>query len=252
MPEHAEDLHAREKRFGADLDARYPGLWPVMDCTLHWAGQVFAASPAKPISELPESELAGRTLMARILTDIYAMATLAWRGYTVQMTSLAASTFESCFYLSYIGLNDDKAEKWLNHPDHTTSFVSVFAAIQGTMINDISDQVTPERLEEAVRDEYQIYQQLCAVKHGNAAVQMPLGVQWNHTCAEVHVGPQLTSEGQEVTLWVLWNVLRQVLSAADAYARAHVPQLDLARLKPRLVELDRQMVELSRALPTTS
>lgn len=249
MPQLADDLHTREERFGTTLNAHYPTLWPVTEAVLQFSQQVFGACPSKPLADLPDSELVSRNLMARIVSDLYALATLAWRGYTVQTAALAASTFESCYLLCYIGANDDTAAQWLNHPNDTTAFIPVFNTIQGTLRHEALGEVNSESLEQATRAEYRVYQLLCAMKHSNATFQLPLGVQWKGVGAEVHVGPQLTPQAQEATLWVMWNTLRLVLLSADTFARAHVPFTELRWFKLLLPELNRRMIELQGDLP---
>jgi len=252
-------LQEKETLFGDRLNQLFPVLWPCLERTIHGASHLFAACPTLAIHEISDSELASRTLMARLVTDLYALCTLAWKGYLAQTVTLASSTLETTYLLCYIGLNDETARQWLDHADATRQVVPVFNLIQGSLSHHdhpSGQPWTPQELEAHTKSEYHIYQQMCGVKHLNALMQMPLGLDLRADEGRIIVGPQFSDTSFDVTLWTLFHIVRMAVQATDAFARGHAPEAALARFKGTLPETERLIADLlsyldSRGMPTT-
>lgn len=240
-------LQEKETLFGSQLNQQFPVLWPCLEQVIQGAGRVFAGCPPLPVHEISDSELASRTLMARLITDLYAVCILAWKGYLAQTVALTSSTLETAYLLTYIGLNDKTARQWLDHLDATQQIVSVFNLIQGSLSHldhPTGGLWTPQELEEHTKSEYHIYQQMCGVKHLNAAMQMPLGLELRPGEGRITVGPQFSETFFNVTLWTLYHAARMALQATDAFARGHAPVTALAQFKNSLPATERLMADL--------
>ena len=240
-------LQERERLFGKQLTERFPALWPCLEQVIQRSSDLFAACPPRVLHKISDSELASRTLMARLITDLYAVCTLGWRGYLAQTITLASSTLESAYLLTYIGLNDKTARQWLDHPDATRQLFSVFDLIRGALSHQdhpSGQPWAPSELDDHAKSEYHIYQQMCGVKHLNAVMHMPLGIQLQPSGGSIVVGPQFSDQCFDVTLWTLYHVARVTLQAADAFARGHAPKIALAQLKATLPGIESLLNDL--------
>lgn len=106
------------------------------------------------------------TLLARVLQDLRVTVLATLPGYTMQSWTLAASAFEAAHAMGFIGVDAERATRWLDHTKMEAPAVTTYDGVMATFKWLLSDD-TPKERELAVKTEYALYQHLCSAKHAN-------------------------------------------------------------------------------------
>ena len=142
-------------------------------------------------------------LISRLLNDQRATVAMATQGYVLQALSVAAGMVELANATAFIGDDNKKAGRWLDHTDIKRTYPP-------DVVRSIRAACTMLELEEtAVQREYGNYRHLCMAKHSNPIVMSQLGVQIDEGKFHVQVGPYVDDA-----------VVRAARSAIASAARA--------------------------------
>lgn len=119
MPEHELNIVELEKLSGVRITEAFPTLEATLGKVIELGSKVMLAQPGVYgySDEIPNSNIACRKLFARLLTDLYAVSRLAFRGYSLQAASLVASSFETAFMIMYIGQDNTRGTSWTMNTD---------------------------------------------------------------------------------------------------------------------------------------
>lgn len=194
-----------------------------------------------PLTKISPSDIATRFLFMRIFTDCFAISTLAFRGYSLQAATLAASSFESAFTIMYIGANDEKATQWLKHPEPFKNPVSVYDRVQGVWQN---DGYTGDDLVNITKMWYGIYDTLCSVKHITATIQ----TNFNFMISDNDLGFYYGADPSPRSLWLsgyaLTHFFRLFLFSIKTIALCHSDIHSQQEFKLKYDEMDFKLSEL--------
>jgi hypothetical protein len=114
---------------------------------------------------------AGAVLLARLVTDLRAVALLLRHGYAAPALSLTGGMFEMAHTAMYIGANEERAEQWLSHADPKKASPWLLK----DMIRGVAEELHVD--EETIRREYDdIYRDVNMAKHGNPMALGDIGI----------------------------------------------------------------------------
>ena len=122
--------------------------------------QLNASFDGLEFESLPENLLVRLVLNARIADDLRAMQHLSSMGYCEQSCTIAASEFEVAHTGAFIGPDDELAVEWRDFDDLTRNFRTVYSLVRAT-----AAPLNPDDIDGATKGEYDIYRQLCWMKH---------------------------------------------------------------------------------------
>ena len=166
-------------------------------------------------------------------------------GTPVQACSLGAAAYEVAFTIGYIGGDDGRAQKWLDHDDPTSFPWDVWTMTRDTFTTlDVPDPQTQ------ANRAYRVYRQCCMAKHGNPLVEGRFGVRVGGGRVVMSNGPNVSEQAVRAARWAL--ELGAAAPAAIAmmsflrhHLSRHVPTAIFSRfvdrvnaLRVRLGELD--------------
>jgi hypothetical protein len=224
MPVHEMTIQELEKLSADRLTTAFPMLLSTINKVADFGGEVLHAQQEVDISDVTHADAACRNLFSRLLTDVYAVWTLALRGYSLQATSLASSSFETAFMVMYIGANDVRAKEWLDNPSAFDFAVRVKPSIREVL----ADQGFKDAALESETDRiYTMYKQLCSVKHANVHIQGQFQFRRQEMDGEqvirVECGPDAEPRSTWLAAWCLQQLSVLVIEASSAYFLAHTP-----------------------------
>lgn len=157
-------------------------------------------------------------LLARLITDLNAVAHLVRLGYVAPAVSLTAGMLEMAHISMYIGADEARADKWLAHSDTRN------AAPWGTydVIRGVAGSMgVPE--EAATREWDVIYRTACMAKHGNPLALKQVGFVEQDDHSFIIAGPY---SHPAVSAWAhmaLGYALRYTKLASLKFVIDHVP-----------------------------
>lgn len=106
------------------------------------------------------------TLLVRALNDLRCCTWLGVYGYTMQAWAIAASCYEAAHGLGFIGLDEERARRWLDHRDTDNAPIPAFDGVVNTLSH-LGIETNSARRAELVKQEFQLYRYLCMAKHIN-------------------------------------------------------------------------------------
>lgn len=147
-------------------------------------------------------------LCARVADDLRAIHDLVGRGQIPQAMTLGATVFELAYSIGYVGISDDRAQRWLNHSDmrHLPWLTkeSMAETVQRALRSSGRRKVDREQ---------QRYQALCAFKHGNPALQKKLPVFATPESFVVESDPQVNPSRVRTAKAAIWLSIEPVVLA---------------------------------------
>ncbi|MDP3722770.1 MAG: hypothetical protein Q8R91_04650 [Candidatus Omnitrophota bacterium] len=169
-----------------------------------------------PINECAQSVKVTSQLLIRLANDLRCVHLLAERGYHLQAWTIASSVYEVGITVAYIGKDEERAQKWIDHDKPDQPFLNLrTATIEAFKALGISD---PENQAES---DYRVYQWLCMGKHANPLLQKEYGlIRWGQG-ARLQNGPEETAVD---SLWyAMDHAARYAYVALAAFAMSHLP-----------------------------
>lgn len=143
-------------------------------------------------------------LLTRLLNEAHACLHLVRRGYVMQGIALTAGMLEFTYAIGFIGADEARARRWVEHDDAKNSYPPIRQSIEATA----RAMGAPE--EDITREYEDIYRDMCMAKHGNPMVLSQLGVQFIEGTMHVRVGPHVSNEVVRAARSAIGNVVRFV------------------------------------------
>jgi hypothetical protein len=220
--------------------AKYPDAIALHEATFSYGEQILKAQPDKLTSEVEASDIVCRNLFARLMTDLLAIKELAFNGYGIQATTLASSSFETAFMLRCIGGDNVRAKKWIKHTVWEKPVYSVYESVEMALRN---DGLSKPNLKTETDRIYDMYRELCAVKHGNSQVQQHFhitrhGEDWTRT-----LGHDLSENSLFLSATSLCQLMGFILGAGNSFTQHHVPKASHVELSQIAEKLSKQSKE---------
>lgn len=129
-----------------------------------------------------EENLATMAVLKKLAQDIRSMQILSNKGYASQFMTLASSAVEAVYEVLVFLIDNKSLEKWVEHEVVLgRSYENHYNRISKFLTSTINDPIAKE---EELQREWQLYQALCAAKHGNPVMQQSLmmdGFKETHT-----------------------------------------------------------------------
>lgn len=172
---------------------------------LHWAERCVLAY-AQWFEELDEQRPHQKVLaalLARMAGDLRVMHLCAERGYTLQLMSVAAATFEVAFSIAYVSDDDKKANEWLawSRPDRLPWRWRTLVA------GGLEKAVGSARFR-GIQQEETIYGALCRAKHGNPGLQKRMLRATSDLSYVMNVDPLLTPAAPRSLMMGIYLAMR--------------------------------------------
>jgi hypothetical protein len=139
----------------------FDDILQIFDITIRVIGQYPRYSPSSKV---------GFILLTRLENEIRVCTILSQMGYGLQALVNASSVMEIVGALSYIGINDKRAEHWAMHMDKKHSFPNAFEGI--TAILNQLEIINPK----AINNWHKAYEFMCMSKHINPILAMNYGL----------------------------------------------------------------------------
>jgi hypothetical protein len=185
-------------------------------------------------------------LVLRLLDDLRACVLLTARGYVLQAHGITAGVLEVATAAAYIGKNDERANKWVDHKPTDRTYPPRKAALREAVALFGGG---PEH--EAILTSQ--YEQACMSKHSNPHALTQIGLAADEYHVELMMGPYYSEDVVRVARRVLGQAARFVLIGAWAYTQYHIlleetkqrADVQVRGLEATLKALD--LVEVERA-----
>jgi hypothetical protein len=227
MLEDGMTIEEMEKRSGEELQNNFPTLLDLMNKVNNLGWEVRSNQPGTPQSDITDADFASRNLFSRLLTDVYAAANLAFCGYSTQTATLVSSSFEVAFMVMYIGKDNARALKWIDNKDPYK-----FAETMGikNLVTQVLTDEQPQNpnLATDIEIQYEIYKELCSIKHANihaqGDAQMIIQEVEGQSVMAFLAGP----DPQPRSLWYaaqsMYYLFALILKTAPGYINNYLPQ----------------------------
>lgn len=209
--------------------------------------ELLAAVPVAPIKDLPRSLTVATKLLLRLSNDIRAIDLVAVHGYPVQACSLGAAAYEVAFTIGYIGGDDGRAQKWLDHDDPTSFPWDVWTMTRDTF----TTLGVPDPQTQADRA-YRVYRQCCMAKHGNPLLEGRFGLQVGDGRVMMSNGPNVSEQAIRVARFALElaagaSAVTAIKSFLWHHLSRYVPPAAFSRYVDRINALVARLMELDAA-----
>ncbi len=183
-------------------------------------------------------------LARRIVHDLRAMVLIANHGYPSQALTLAASTYEHCFSIAYIGNDDLLAQKWIGHTSPVKPFVN---AVELTTIGLANVGIVDE---EAPSFIFKLYTQFCMAKHGNPLYEAETGFEASQNVVTLFIGPDTSETGSRESHFALLKIVLIAALSLASYIDHHAPLDNRQQMDKFLrdIELRQRNLDLAAAV----
>mgnify|MGYP001208080303 CR=1 FL=1 len=133
-------------------------------CSAHYVVARIAQHP-EIINALQSNQLkVERLLLRRLGEELRALELLAENGHGYQAASATANLFEQCYFLTYISLEEKRADTFLAWDKPHTQIANILSILQKTGSRFGKDK-------KDIEEEYKKYRLFCGFKHNNAMFQ---------------------------------------------------------------------------------
>jgi hypothetical protein len=253
MPEHELNIVELEKLSGVRITEAFPTLEATLGKVIDLGSKVMLAQTEVYgySDEIPNSNIACRKLFARLLTDLYAVSRLAFRGYSLQAVSLVASSFETAFMIMYIGQDNTRGTSWTmnTNPYKFADNLRVIGMIK-EVLTDRGFEEPDLTLE--VDKRYKSYSELCSVKHSNVYVQGQFQFRIQEMDGEnvmrIEIGPDAEPRSLFLSASCLQQLFSLVVEASRDYVLAHIPEESHEMLLSEIHETNDEVLKLTTVI----
>jgi len=176
---------------------------------------VSAAFDDQEILSIPVPTRVRLVLLGRLADDLVCVGRLCERGYSSQGCTVATSIFETAHTCSNIGTDDERAQQWVDHNDPKSSFKSVW-----TLVRENVDAIGVEDADTQFQAEYDVYTQLCWMKHVNPMLQDFNDPHFWEIHGSLKFGPDTSEDGIKRSWFALQHSGRLGLMALEKF-RCH-------------------------------
>lgn len=197
--------------------------------------------PEISILDMPESMKVVVNLLVKISNDIRCSSLLVAKGYPIQATSIVASMYESAYMVAYIGLDNERAAKWIDHEDPKKLFIGFVDLTKEAIKN-----FNVSEYESIARKEYVDYRQLCMVKHSNPLFQKQQGYQIEGKYILAINGPDNSVPSIRLSWFVLEKSINYVLIALGSFINSHLSQYEPTMLIKQYKELEEHYNQINK------
>jgi hypothetical protein len=239
MPLHELSIVELEKLSAQRFVEEFPQMDDLRRRVTEIGEIVLENQPSLREDEIERSDLVCRLLFYRLM--IFAVSRLAFNGYSLQAATLASSSFESSFMITYVGANNEKAERWFSNPSPFNASISVKNCIEEVFR--CNGLIEPTLSSEVSRF-YEIYQMLCSVKHFNRSIQTIFQHRFIDEEIRLESGPDAEPRSIWLSSWTLCQFFTFFLIAARTLASCHVSQPSQSDLLNRIAELMKEVNSL--------
>ena len=163
-----------------------------------------------------QAQRAAVMIVARVINELRVVALLTQIGYAIEAYSIVATMAELAYTVSFIGNDQNRAERWRAHKFNDTPFIDVYAAVWATIRHNGGT-------EEQAKGEYAHYEHVCMAKHGNPKVFASFGLTANEDGVVVYHGPYVNREVVHLSRIVLWYACHYAWIALNGYRDFHLP-----------------------------
>lgn len=175
--------------------------------------------PVRSVDEISSSKKVATVLLIRLSNELLCASLLARRGYPLQAVTLVAAIYEAAFTIAYIGSDEKRARKWIEHEDPTRSFMDMRSMTK----EGLAKLGTPDP-EAQASVEYKVYRQLCMAKHSNPLLQKLYGYQRRENSVLAMNGPDTSESSVRAAWFALEHGAALTFIALSSFFLNHLPQ----------------------------
>lgn len=188
-------------------------------------------------STIKSSDLASRLILIRMMQDLRACKLIAVRGYGASAAAIAASIYESFYFLTAVVGDEGVADAWLLHgqSQDDTSVATLkskalnYAECRNKFYRSLPG-IAPLDAAERIKHSAEIYTTLCAFKHVNPAVQRRLGFtitgEEGKRTANTTAVPILEGMTISAATYACQHAASYVILGAIRYGEEHAPKIE--------------------------
>ena len=198
-------------------------------------------TPEMNIDSVPSSLKVVTSLLAKVINDLRSAAILSSKGYSIQSATLISSLYEAAFMITFIGNDDQLAEKWIGHNDPKRLFINVYDLTENGLKN-----INAPNYKDLANSEYQKYRQLCMVKHGNPLIQKGHVFEIEGNTIVASFGPEISEQSIRVSWFALENAINYSMIALSSYINCHL----MSNTTEEVIRLFQDLKELYKVLNT--
>ena len=220
-----------ERAAGIAISKELEAYLDAVDAAYKAMGMVMEAVPEQLLEATPLARRVTSMLLARLANDMRCSSLLVMHGYGVQAASIISSAYEVACSIVYIGSDEDRAQRWVNHSSRTSPFMGAKPLTEAVV-----RECSPES---DYRSVYEKYSDLCMAKHANPILQMWFGVSVDFESKTVHIGdngPDCSEVGLQVAALALENAAGLGHMAATSFMKHWVSEEKRAGLLPVIEE----------------
>jgi hypothetical protein len=159
-------------------------------CAYNVIWKVLATFNDTQLDELSLPLKVRHVLLARLADDLRATELLCSLGYSVQACTVTASIFELAHTILFIDNDEKCVEEWLNHEKLTRSFKPIAEMVRQNILSR-----NKAAADDDWRREYDVYTQLCWMKHANPRLQGYREPHFWELHGTLNYAPDTTEEG---------------------------------------------------------
>ena len=180
-----------------------------------------------------------QVLLARLADDLRAVGHLCVLGYGVQACTVAASIFEIAHMIVFIGNDKGRANEWTRHNDPVHSFKNTREMVQENFRSLGSPDPNAN-----YRHEYDVYTQLCWMKHANPMIQEYRDPRFWDLHGMLNYAPDTTENGIRRSWLGLQNASRLAMLGTHEFVKHDLTGQDLSWVSEEM----RSCAEIERNL----
>jgi hypothetical protein len=174
-------------------------------------GKIVRIQPEGDPQTIPLSSQVSRRIFLRLMQDLRSVQQLATLGYASGAGAIASTVSEIAFEVAWIGNDEDRAQRWLNHTGKKKTVENF-----GRRWNEVLSQRYPEESDKKAAEtiESEVYSSLCMLKHGNSQLQQGLGSFVGNGVEYFSPTPILTSNTLHALSFSMFHTNRLCLDAS--------------------------------------
>ena len=196
-------------------------------CNVIW--RVLASFDATNLNDLSLPLKVRQILLARLADDLRATCHLCHTGYTAQASTVAASIFEVAHTIVFIGNDEGRADEWTRHDDPVHPFKKV-----REMVRENFESLGSPDPNATYRNEYDVYTQLCWMKHVNPMLQGYRDPRFWAAHGTLNYAPDTTEAGVRRSWLALQHASRLAMLATTEFVKYDLIVIPRTGRLPRL------------------
>ena len=215
------ELEAEAESFYLSVDKAL--FYDLPEAVLLYMGDALASRGLSTLMETPISDIVCRQILVRLMQDLRSTYLLAVKGYPAAAATVTSSILEMAYEIPYIGNDDIRTQKWIDHRDIRRTNETYFNRMSYVLSK---IELTDLEKRDILEQERQTYQILSAAKHGNSMFQQLIGIESGKDSHIITSNPSKADFSVRTSAYSIYHACRLGLRGAIGYLDAHATDVD--------------------------